>query len=65
MKLVLYNNHSETNKLDKDISKIIEKDYETPLTEKHTAEFQELQAYRKACKQYAKEMLGLGGNNND
>lgn len=33
--------------------------------EKHTAEFQELQAYRKECKAYAKEVLGLGGNNND
>lgn len=33
--------------------------------EKHTAEFQELQIYRKECKAYAKEVLGLGGNNND
>ena len=33
--------------------------------EKHIKEFQDLQAYRKECKQYAKEVLGLGGNNND
>ena len=30
--------------------------------EKHTAEFQELQAYRKECKAYAKEVLGLENN---
>lgn len=27
--------------------------------EKHTKEFQDLQAYRKECKQAAKEILGL------
>ena len=32
---------------------------------KHSAEFQELQAYRKECKAYAKEILGLEVENND
>lgn len=27
--------------------------------EKHTAEFQDLQNYRKACKRYAKELLEI------
>lgn len=33
--------------------------------DKHTKEFQDLQAYRKECKEEAKRILQLGGTDND
>lgn len=41
------------------VESIINNYLDDMTNEKHASEFKELQEYRKACKSYAKELLGL------